>query len=47
MPILEKVITYCEHIKDNEPPVIEKPLKSANMNELVSKFYAQFIDLEE
>lgn len=28
LPILKKVIEYCEHYKDTEPQEIERPLKS-------------------
>ena len=30
-PILEKVIEFCTHMKDNAPPEIAKPLVSADM----------------
>ena len=26
--ILEKIIAFCEHARDNQPPEIEKPLRS-------------------
>ena len=29
--ILEKVIEFCTHMKDNAPPEIAKPLVSADM----------------
>ena len=34
--ILQKVIEYCEHHRDDDPPEIEKPLKSAFLQEVVN-----------
>ena len=31
-PIMEKVIVFCEHAKDNPPPEIEKPLSSTDLS---------------
>mmetsp|Transcript_6452 Transcript_6452/g.9686 ORF Transcript_6452/g.9686 Transcript_6452/m.9686 type:complete len:172 (+) Transcript_6452:20-535(+) len=45
--VLEKVIEFCtRHVKEpmNE---IEKPLKSANMNEVVSEWDAKFVELDQ
>ena len=33
VPILKKVIEYCEHYKNSEPKEIEKPLRSKNLLE--------------
>ncbi len=33
--ILEKVIEYCKHHKDSRPDEIAKPLKSANLQEVI------------
>ena len=46
-PILEKVITFCQHLKENAAPEIEKPLKSVDMASVVDPWYAQYIDLEQ
>lgn len=46
-PILEKVIEYCRHYKDQMPPEIEKPLKSATLSEIVPAFDAAFVELEQ
>ena len=45
--VLQKVIEFCEqHLK--EPMTeIEKPLKSQNMADVVQKWYADFVDLEQ
>ena len=34
--ILEKIITFCTHLKDNNPPEIDKPLRSNNLNDVTS-----------
>lgn len=44
--ILQKIITYLEYYKDNEPREIERPLPSNNYNECVDAWDYQFIDLE-
>lgn len=46
-PILEKVVLFCTHLKDNASPEIEKPLKSVEMSSVVDPWYAQYIDLEQ
>ena len=44
--ILEKVIEYCRHYRDQIPPEIEKPLKSAVMQDVVPAWDAAFVELE-
>ena len=44
---LEKVVSFCTHLRDNQPPEIEKPLKSANMSEVTTPWYAEFINLDQ
>ena len=34
-PIMEKVLTFCEHLKEHAPPEIEKPLSSTDMTQVV------------
>ena len=46
-PILEKVIEFCRHIKDNAVPEIEKPLRSTDMATVVDAWYANFINVEK
>ena len=46
-PILEKVIEFCRHIKDNVAPEIEKPLRSADMATVVDAWYANYINVEK
>ena len=45
LPILKKIIEYCEKHVSDDPPEIEKPLKSSNLAELVEPFDAKFIDI--
>ena len=44
--ILEKVVSFCQHLRDNPPPEIEKPLKSANLTEVTTPWYAEYINLD-
>ena len=43
-----KVIEFLVHLRDNAPPDIEKPIKSTDMEDLTTKFYADYtnVDLE-
>ena len=44
----EKVIVYLEHIEaGNAPPEIEKPLRSNDMRDVTTDFYANFVDLDD
>ena len=45
--ILKKVIDYMQYHHENPPKEIEKPLKSATMNEVVSKWDAQFVEVPQ
>ena len=45
---LAKVIEFCQHYHTVDPmSEIEKPLKSGNMSEVVSKWYADYVDVNE
>lgn len=46
MQILRKVLEYCEKYRNENPPEIEKPLKSTNLAEVVPEFDAKYIDIE-
>jgi S-phase kinase-associated protein 1 len=41
--VLAKVIEFCNHYKEDPMSDIEKPLKSANMHEVVQDWYANFV----
>jgi len=45
--VLRKVIEFCEHHLAEPMTEIEKPLKSQNMVDVVQKWYADFVDLEQ
>ena len=44
----EKVLQYLEHIEaGNAPPEIEKPLRSNDMKDVTTEFYAEFVNLDD
>merc|ERR1719197_267623 len=45
--VLEKVIEYMTFHNKNPPKEIEKPLKSANMREVVNEWDAQFVEVDQ
>lgn len=45
--ILKKVIEYMTYHHTNPPKEIEKPLKSANMREVVTEWDAQFVEVDQ
>lgn len=45
--ILGKVIEFCRRYMEEPMTEIEKPLKSANMHEVVQEWYATFVDVEQ
>jgi Skp1 family, tetramerisation domain len=45
--VLHKVVAYLKYHVENPAKEIEKPLKSANMNEVVSQWDADFVDVEQ
>jgi S-phase kinase-associated protein 1 len=45
--VLKKVIEFCEHYLKEPMTEIEKPLKSQVMADVVQKWYADFVDLEQ
>jgi len=45
--VLMKVIEFCEHHLQEPMTEIEKPLKSSVMADVVQKWYADFVDLEQ
>jgi S-phase kinase-associated protein 1 len=45
--VLRKVIEFCEHHLQEPMTEIEKPLKSNNMSDVVQKWYAEFVDVEQ
>jgi S-phase kinase-associated protein 1 len=46
-PVLQKVIEYCRHHEDVEPmTTIQTPLKSTKLEDLVQKWYAEYVAVE-
>lgn len=45
--ILEKVIEYMRYHQSNPAKEIEKPIKSANMREVVAEWDASFVEIEQ
>jgi S-phase kinase-associated protein 1 len=45
--VLKKVVEYMKYHVDNPAREIEKPLKSANMAEVVSQWDADFVDVDQ
>jgi len=45
--VLKKVVDYLNYHAENPAKEIEKPLKSANMHEVVSKWDADFVDVDQ
>jgi S-phase kinase-associated protein 1 len=45
--ILAKVLEFCKHYNEEPMNEIEKPLKSANMGEVVQEWYATYVDVEQ
>ena len=44
---IEKVIEYLKHIEEgNAPPEIEKPLRSSDLRDVTTEYYADFINHE-
>lgn len=45
--ILVKIIDFITYYQENPMTEIEKPLKSSNMNEIVSEWYVNFVNVEQ
>jgi S-phase kinase-associated protein 1 len=45
--VLAKIIEFCNHNVEEPMKEIEKPLKSANMEEVVQEWYAKFVTVEQ
>jgi S-phase kinase-associated protein 1 len=44
----ERVIKYLEHVEEGNPiPEIEKPIRSNDLKDVTTEFYANFIDLSD
>ena len=45
--VLAKVIEFCKHHVNDPMPEIEKPLKSANMNEICPEWDAKYCEIDQ
>merc|ERR1712054_471727 len=45
--VLAKVIEFCRHYAEEPMSEVEKPLKSANMHEVVQEWYANYVDVDQ
>mmetsp|Transcript_48652 Transcript_48652/g.72196 ORF Transcript_48652/g.72196 Transcript_48652/m.72196 type:complete len:169 (-) Transcript_48652:236-742(-) len=45
--VLAKVIEFCTHYKEEPMTAIQTPLKSSKIEELVQKWYADFVKVEQ
>ena len=45
--ILTKVVEFCTYLNEHPPPEIEKPLRSNNLNDVTTAYYADFVNLEQ
>jgi S-phase kinase-associated protein 1 len=45
--VLKKVIQFGEHYQEEQMTPIQTPLKSSNIDDLVQKWYAEFVDLPQ
>ena len=46
-PIMEKVIAFLVHAKDNPPPEIEKPLSSSDLSQVVDQWHADYVNVDQ
>jgi S-phase kinase-associated protein 1 len=45
--VLEKIIQFCTYTRDNAAPEIEKPLRSNNLSDVTTPWYAEFVNLDQ
>lgn len=45
--ILDKIIEYCRYINSNQEPEIEKPLRTTQLSDVVSEWYANFVNIDQ
>ena len=43
----ELIIKFLTHLHENNPPDIEKPLRSNNLEDVTTEWYANFINLDD
>jgi S-phase kinase-associated protein 1 len=45
--VLQKVVEFCQHHRQEPMTEIEKPLKSTKMADVVQKWYADYVDVDQ
>ena len=45
--IMEKVLVFMEHMRDNHPPEIEKPLSSTDLTQVVDQWHADYVNVDQ
>lgn len=45
--VLQKVIEFCKHYKDEPMTEFKRPLKAQSMAGVVQKWYADYVDVEQ
>ncbi len=45
--VLAKVVEFCTHYMEDKMTDIDRPIKSANMHEVVQEWYARYVDMEQ
>ena len=43
--MLNKIVEFLKYIWENDPPEIEKPIKSNNMLDMTTPYYAEFVNM--
>ncbi len=45
--VLAKVVEFCNHYVEDKMSDIDRPIKSANMHEVVQEWYARYVEMEQ
>lgn len=46
-PVMEKVIVFCEKLRETAPAEIEKPLSSNDLAQVVDAWSAEYVDVDQ
>ena len=46
-PVMEKVKVFCEKLREQAPPEIEKPLSSNDLSQVVDAWSAEYFDVDQ
>ena len=45
--ILLKIVDYCTYINTNPPPIIQKPIRTNEIGDVVSPWFAEFVNIDK